>query len=310
MFYTFINLNNLNIYILRKKGVVYNKLKNFKDFTTVVKYSDEMFNKYLNKYLQNDVIYDFELTKNIKYDLKIVKDFQKFNNFDTDLISRYEKSSSKKDFLDNDLIELIYNLFILEYKQYADIKYSTQYFLLLDSIKNRLLKMYDAFLLEDLKKMFLLKKAIENNQKIKIIDSKFLDTKVGVDFILILHSDVKASFFIHSVKGSQSSLDYLHMKQQKIVYYKNYKNESKSLNRYFLFNSSFHKTFKDLNTADFYNKEKVLKYLEEYADTILTDFIFLQDSKKEESIQEFYKIEKILRDNNSEDSINIIKNYA
>ncbi|EOB3361217.1 TPA: hypothetical protein LQB52_002524 [Enterococcus faecium] len=246
-----------------------------------------------NKLTTAEIINDFRNS--------IVASFNKFDFFNIDLISLYDKVNDKSQFLQetfDDVKALYLNQNTHVYNQIKGNKKLED--ILDDAIIYRLATFYTAFLSEDCKIHKTLEILKSEGIKAHVLTSDVLDKKFGIDFILVINNEFPLYF--HSINGSVNA-----KKRLKTKINKQAKLGNITIDRATLFNKKYHKVFVDF-TGDYYhfknlqakNNQEYLKLIakniENQAKCIVNLYKNASEEQKEESRVEYRKIIKYLKE--------------
>lgn len=262
------------------------------------------------KFKNNDLIKE-EITNNFRN--YVVKSFNKFNFFDIDLISLFNKVNDKSQFVEYafDGVKSSYlhaNRFIKR-----EIEANKQLEDILDTaIRYRLATFYNAFLSEDYKIYKTLEVLKAEGIKAHVLISDILDKKFGIDFILVINSEFPV--FIHSINGSNNSKVRLKDKLKKQA-----KLGNLTINRDSLFNLKYHKKFIDFDGNYDYHRNLKRKNSQEYLELIANNikkqaknitkiYNNATAEEKEEAKKELEQITKYLNETNIKVKIKAIIN--
>ncbi|MCV3110448.1 hypothetical protein [Enterococcus hirae] len=262
------------------------------------------------KFKNNDLIKE-EITNNFRN--YVVKSFNKFNFFDIDLISLFNKVNDKSQFVEYafDDVKSSYlhaNRFIKR-----EIEVNKQLEDILDTaIRYRLATFYNAFLSEDYKIYKTLEVLKAEGIKAHVLISDILDKKFGIDFILVINSEFPV--FIHSINGSNNSKVRLKDKLKKQA-----KLGNLTINRDSLFNLKYHKKFIDFDGNYDYHRNLKRKNSQEYLELIANNikkqaknitkiYNNATAEEKEEAKKELEQITKYLNETNIKVKIKAIIN--
>ncbi|EGO7767512.1 hypothetical protein FK434_002584 [Enterococcus faecalis] len=262
------------------------------------------------KFKNNDLIKE-EITNNFRN--YVVKSFNKFNFFNIDLISLFNKVNDKSQFVEYafDDVKSSYlhaNRFIKR-----EIEANKQLEDILDTaIRYRLATFYNAFLSEDYKIYKTLEVLKAEGIKAHVLISDILDKKFGIDFILVINSEFPV--FIHSINGSNNSKVRLKDKLKKQA-----KLGNLTINRDSLFNLKYHKKFIDFDGNYDYHRNLKRKNSQEYLELIANNikkqaknitkiYNNANAEEKEEAKKELEQITKYLNETNIKVKIKAIIN--
>lgn len=255
--------------------------------------------KNINLRFENNKLTTAEITNDFRN--SIVASFNKFDFFNLDLISLYDKVNDKSQFL-QETFEDVKELYLTKNTHvYMQIKDNKKLEDILDTaIIYRLATFYTAFLSEDCK----IHKTLEilKNEGIKahVLTSDVLDKKFGIDFILVINNEFPLYF--HSINGSNNSKERL---KTKII--KQTKLGNITIDRATLFNKKYHKVFVDFTGNYYHFKNLQIKNNQEYleliaesienqAKCIVNLYKNASEEQKEESREEYRKIIEYLKE--------------